>query len=175
MELCIKYSTFVTSPKHQQRGYQRKLCQNLKQSNGKRMPFLHRMVFHSNCLRRFGLAHTDCKEMDLCPISAFSPAFFDKPTPKLNLLYLASATSTQQAVILHMGPLFLKNCSDRACRVVYLSPCCMFHASLCTIQSKKVCTNFHFLVVCYLLQVDMTSLCLQVSSLFLRLYVLVTA
>jgi len=43
-----------------------------------------------------------------------------------------------------MGSLFLKNCSDRARRVAYLSLCCMFHASLCTIQSKKGPYQFSF-------------------------------
>jgi len=42
------------------------------------------------------LAHTDCKEMDLCPIRAFffkeKQSFFDKPAPKSNSLCLATST-----------------------------------------------------------------------------------
>ena len=46
----------------------------------------------------------------------------------------------KKSLIFCVGPLFWrkKNRSDRACRVVHSSQCCMFHASLCTIQSKQV-------------------------------------
>jgi len=39
--------------------------------------------------------------------------------------------------MLEKRTLYNVNRSDRACRVAHLSRCCMFHASLCTIQSEK--------------------------------------
>jgi len=47
----------------------------------------------------------------------------------------------KKSLVLCGSPLFIKNHSDRAHRVVHSSPCCMFHASLCTIQSKKFCNE----------------------------------
>ena len=88
------------------------------------------------------LAHTDCKEMDLCPIRAFFrrkafPFWQICPKVKINLLCLLDekvAHSPCGSAILE------KNRSDRARRVV--------HSSSCTIQSRKC---FHFLVTGYLL------------------------
>jgi len=54
---------------------------------------------------------------------------------------------------------YLKNRSDRAHRVVHSSLCCMFHTSLCTIHSKKFRGDFHFLVISYMLCMEMTSSC----------------
>ena len=118
------------------------------------------------------LAHTDCKEIGLCPIRAFfqrKDILFDKPAPKSNSPCLATSTRQKKSLVLLVGLLFLKNRSDRARRVVHWSPCRMFHASLCTIQSKKFCGDFHFLVTTYLLCMEMTSSCLRISSFFLGL------
>jgi len=38
------------------------------------------------------LAHTECKEMDLCPIRVRKAFLFDKPAPKSNLPCLATST-----------------------------------------------------------------------------------
>ena len=77
------------------------------------------------------------------------PSFFDKPAPKSNR-------------------------SDRTHRLVHSSPSCMFHASLYTIQSKKFCGDFHFLVTSYLLCNEMMSSCLRLSSFFLGLDTIIT-
>ena len=56
------------------------------------------------------LAHTNCKEMDLCPIRAFfsekSHPFFDKPAPKSNSPCLATSTRPKKALVLRVGLLF---------------------------------------------------------------------
>jgi len=92
------------------------------------------------------------------------PSFFDKPVPKSNLPCLATSTRWKNCSFSMWVCYIKKNHSDGACRVVHSSPCCMFHASICTIQSKKFCGNFHFLVTTYLLCVEMTSSCLQLAD-----------
>jgi len=55
------------------------------------------------------LAHTNCKEMDLCPIRAFfqrKAILFDEPAPKLNSLCLATFYSTKKSLVLLVSPLF---------------------------------------------------------------------
>ena len=123
------------------------------------------------------LAHTDCKEMALCPIRAFfqrKAILFWQTCPKVKFavssyFYLPKSRSFSLWVCY-----FKKNRSDRARRVVHWSPCRMFHASWCTIQSKKFCGDFHFLVIGYLLCMEVTSLCLRLSSFFLRLDTIIT-
>jgi len=88
------------------------------------------------------LARTDRKEMDLCPIRVF---FFRKTCPEDKFTVSSYFYSTKKQLVLHMGPLSLQNHSYRACRIVHLSQCCMFHTSLCTIQSKKFHADFLFL------------------------------
>ena len=61
----------------------------------------------------FILAHTDCKEMDLCPIGVFFP--------KKSLPFLTNRSPCGSAI--------KKGHSDRTRRVVHLSLCCMFFAS----------------------------------------------
>ena len=123
------------------------------------------------------LAHTDCKEMDLCPIRAFfqrKAILFWQTCPKVKFAVSSYFYSTKKPLVLFVGPLFKKNRSDRARRVVHWSPCRMFHASLCTIQSKKFCGDFHFLVTTYLLCMEMTSSCLRLWSFFLGLDTIIT-
>ena len=118
------------------------------------------------------LAHNNCKEIDLCPIRAFfqrKAILFWQTCPKVKFAVSNYFYSTKKSLVLRVGPLFLKNRSDKARRVVHWSPCRMFHASLCTIQSKKFCGDFHFLVTSYLLCLEMTSSCLWLSSFFLGL------
>jgi len=142
----------------------------LKQNNGGRVQFLHRTTFHSNRPRRHDLGTYRLQRDGPVPYQSVffeeKPSFFDKHAPKPNSPCLA--TSTRQKGLC-VGPLFLNNRSDRARIVVHSSPSCMFHASSCTIQSKKFCSNFHFLVTCYLLCMEMMSSCLQLSSFFLGL------
>ena len=88
------------------------------------------------------------------------PYFFDKPAPKSNSPCLATSTRQKTRSFSVWVRYFKKNRSDRACRVVHSSPCCMFQAILCTIQSKKFCGDFNFLVSGYLLCMEMTS-CLR--------------
>ena len=110
------------------------------------------------------LAHTDCKEMDLCPIRPFfqrKAILFGQTCTKVKFAVSSYFYSTKKSLVLRVGPLFKKNRSDRAHRVVHSLRCCMFHASLCTIQSKKFCGDFHFLVTGYLLCMEMTSSCLR--------------
>ena len=122
------------------------------------------MLFNTNCLRRSDF--TDCKEMGLCPIWALiqRKAFFWQTCPKVKFAVSSYFYLMKKSLILCVGLLFLKYRSDRAPRVVHLSPCCMFHSSLCTIQSKKFCSNFHSFVTSYLLCMEMTSSCLWLSS-----------
>ena len=123
------------------------------------------------------LAHIDCKEMDLCPIRAFfqrKAMLFWQTCLKVKFAVSSYFYSTKKSLVLLMGPLFLKNRSDRARRVLHWSPCRMFHASLCTIQSKKFCGDFHFLVTGYLLCTGMTSSCLRLSSFSLGLDTIIT-
>jgi len=82
---------------------------------------------------------------------ALSERFFQRKAilfwqtcPKVKFAVSSYFYSTKKLLVLLVGPLFLKNRSDRARRVVNWSPCWMFHASLCTIQSKKFCGDFHF-------------------------------
>jgi len=123
------------------------------------------------------LAHTDCKEMDLCPIRAFfrRKAFlFWYVCPKVKFALSSYFYWTKKSLVLCVGPLFWKNRSDRARRVVHSLSCCMFHASLCTIQSRKFCGDFHFLATGYLLCMEMTSSCLRLSSFYLGLDPIIT-
>ena len=124
------------------------------------------------------LAHTDCREMDPCPIRAFfqrkAMLFFDKPAPKSNSPCPATSPWQKSRSFYLWVRYFKKNRSIRARRVVHWSPCRMFHASLCTIQSKKFCGDFDFLVTCYLLCMKMTSSCLRLSSFFLGLDTIIT-
>ena len=123
------------------------------------------------------LAHTDCKEMDLCPIRAFfqrKAILFWQTCPKVKFAMSSYFCSTKKSLVLHVGPLFKKNRSDRARRVVHWSQCRMFHASLCTMQSKKFCGDFHFLVTSYLLCMEMTLSCLLLSSFSLGLDTIIT-
>ena len=118
------------------------------------------------------LAHTDCREMDPCPIRAFfqrKAILFWQTCPKSNSLCVATSARQKSRSFSLWVHYFKKNCSDRARRAVHWSPCRMFHASLCTIQSKKFCGDFHFLVTSYLLCREMTSSCLRLSSFFLGL------
>ena len=94
------------------------------------------------------------------------PSFFDKPAPNSNLLCHSFS------VWVH----YLKNHSDRAHRVVNSSPCCMFHTSLSTIQSKKFWNDFHLLGIGYLLcrEMGMTSSCLLLLLFFLGLDTIIT-
>ena len=89
------------------------------------------------------------------------PSFFDKPAPKSNSPCLATSTRQKSRSFSSWVHYFKKNRSDRARRVVHWSPCRVFHASLCTSQSKKFCGDFHFLVTTYLLCMEMTSSCLR--------------
>ena len=103
------------------------------------------------------------------------PSFFDKSAPKSNSPCLATSTRQKShSFSLWVHLLFLKNRSDRARRVVHWSPCRMFHASLCTIQSKKFCGDFDFLVTCYPLCMEMTSSCLRLWSFSLGLDTIIT-
>ena len=97
------------------------------------------------------------------------PSFFDKPAPKSNSPCLATSTRQESRSFSVWVRYFKKNRSDRARRVVHWSPCRMFHASLCTIQSKKFCGDFHCLVSTYLLCMEMTSSCLRLWSFFFGL------
>ena len=135
--------------------------------------FLHRTAFHNNRPRQCDFGTYQLQRDGPVPYQSVffeeKASFFDKPVPMSNSPCLA--TSTQQkgrsfSVWVHY---LKKNHSDRARRVVHSSPCCTFHASLCTIQSKKFCGDFHFLVTGYLLCMEMTSSCLQLSSFFLGL------
>ena len=123
----------------------------MKQSDGGQVQFLRRTAFHSNRPRRHDFG-TYRQQRD-GPVPRFfkeKPSFFDKPAPKSNSLCIATSTQ-QKSHSFPCGSAILKNRSDRACRVVHWPPCRMFHASLCTIQSKKFCGDFHFLVIGYLL------------------------
>jgi len=80
--------------------------------------------------------------------------FKEKPSfwqtyPKVKFTVSSYFYLKKKLLVLCVGLLYLKNCSDKARRVVHLSPCCRFHASLCTIQSKKLYGNIYFLVIGY--------------------------
>jgi len=96
---------------------------------------------------------------------------FCQTYPQVKFTVSSYFYSTKKSLILHVG---LKNRSDRACRVVHSSLCCMFHASLCTIQSRKFCGDFHFLVTGYLLYMEMMSSCLGLLLFFLGLDAIIT-
>ena len=109
----------------------------------------HRMAFYNNRPRRCDFGTYGLRRDGPVPYQCFLPSFFDKPAPKSNSPCLATFTRQRVARSL-CGSTILKNRSDRACRVVHWSPCRMFHASLRTIQSKKFCGDFQFLVISYL-------------------------
>ena len=115
------------------------LATSEKQSDGGQVQFLHIMAFHSNCSRwcDFG-PHWLQRDGPVPYQSVFSnKSLFWQPAPKLNSPLLATSTWWKSPLF----SAFIKNHSDRAHRVVHSSPCCMFHASLCTIQSKKFCSE----------------------------------
>ena len=149
----------------------------LKQCDGRWVQFLRRMVFHGNRLRRRDFGTYWLRRDGPVP---YQSVFLKKSHPFLtNLPKVKFAVSsyfylTRKSLILLVGLLLYKNCSDRSRRVVHWSLCRMYHASLCTIQSKKFCGDFHFLVTSYLLRMKMTSPCHWLSSFFLGLDTIIT-
>ena len=85
MELWINV-TYVTSQKWYQPGYQQEI-KILKQSNGGRVQFLHRTVFHTNHLIRLD----------------FSTYRLQRDGP---VLCLATSTRQKKLLVLHVDPLF---------------------------------------------------------------------
>ena len=56
-------------------------------------------------------AHTDCKEMELCPIRAFfrrKAILFGQTCPKVKFAVSSYFYSTKKSLVLRVGPLFLK-------------------------------------------------------------------
>ena len=88
--------------------------------------------------------------MDLCPIRMFFQRNlpFWQTCPKVNFAMSSYFYLTKKSLVLHVGPLFKNNHSDRACRVVHSSPCCMLHTSLCTVQ--RACRVVHSSPCCML-------------------------
>ena len=130
-----------------------------------------RMAFHSNRPRWLDFGSYWLQRDGPVPYQSVfffeeKPSFFDKPAPNSNLLCHSFS------VWVH----YLKNHSDRAHRVVNSSPCCMFHTSLSTIQSKKFWNDFHLLGIGYLLcrEMGMTSSCLLLLLFFLGLDTIIT-
>jgi len=120
---------------------------DLKRSGGGRVQFLCRTVFHSNRLRQRDFGTYQLQRDGPVPYqSIFSKEShpFLTNCPSVKFAVSSYFYSARKSLILLVGLLFLKNCSDRARRVVHSSPCWMFHASLCTIQSKKFCGTFFF-------------------------------
>jgi len=79
------------------------------------------------------LAHSVCKEMNLCLIRAFleeKPSFFLTDLPSNQICLSSHYYPMKKLLVLRVGPLFLKNRSDMARKVVHSSPCCVFHTSL---------------------------------------------
>ena len=101
------------------------------------------------------LAKTDYKRWTCAPIRAFlrRKPFFFWQIPRVKFAISSHSTWRKSCLFsVLVSYFFLKNHSDRARRVVHSSPCCTFHASLCTIQSKIIllCRS-SLLVVSYLL------------------------
>ena len=125
------------------------------------------------------LAHTYCKEMDLClSLSECffeeKASFFDKSAPKSNSPCLAASTGRKSRSFSVWVHYFRKiTLIGYTEYIVHSSLCCMFHTSLCTIQSRKFWGNFHFIVTGYLLCTEMTSSCLWLSF-FLGLDTIIT-
>jgi len=83
------------------------------------------------------------------PVPYQSVFFKEKPSfwqtcPKVKFAVSSYFYSTKKSSFSLWVRYLKKNHSDRARRVVHWLPCWMFHASLCTIQSKKFCGDFHF-------------------------------
>ena len=125
-------------------GSNRLPAKNISQKCG-RVQFLRRMVFHSNSLRQCDLVHTDCKEMDLCPIRACfrRKAFLSwHICPKVKFASSSCFNWTKKSLISVWVHYFRKITlmGTKGCAlitVLYVS---------CTIQSRKFCGDFHFLV-----------------------------
>ena len=137
-----------------------KIFKNLKPSDGRRVQFLHRMALHANHPRQLHFCTYWLQRDGPVPYwSVFSKKslLFDKTFHKVKFTVSSYFYLTKKLLVLCVGLLYLKNCSDKARRVVHLSPCCRFHASLCTIRSKKLYGDFYLLVIGYLLCMEMMS------------------
>jgi len=109
-----------------------------------------RAAFHSNCPRWLDFGTYWLQRDGPMPYQSvfwIKGLLFWQTCPKVKFAVSSYFYSLKKLLILCVGPLFKKNRSDRASRVVYPSLCCMFHASLCTVQSG----DFHFLAIGYLL------------------------
>ena len=123
------------------------------------------------------LAHTDCKEMDLCPIRAFfrrKAILFWQTCPKVKFAVSSYFYSTKKSLVSGWVRYFKKIAlighTEQCTRHLVVS----FTLVNAQCRARNSAAIFIFLVTHYLLCMEMTSSCLRLSSFFLGLDTIIT-